>query len=130
MFLQAVFAISPCGVLPMSLNPELKDALLQGRRTDPYYIANGAFDVLKDTNLHDFLPEDTGLFVLEAGGFTYQPGTASETRHPIHVRFHGVKVTRLACSAYAVLWGQVHERDNDTANADPIAADPACDSAL
>ena len=129
MFLQAVFAISPCGVLPMSMNTEFKDVLLRSKHKDPYFIANGAFDVLKDTNLYVFLPEDTGLFVLEADGFTYQPGTASETRHPIHVRFHGVKVTRLACSGYAVLWGQAHERDNDTANADPLPTDLTCDSA-
>lgn len=131
MFLQAVFAISPDGVLPMSLNPELKDALLQGRRTDPYFIAHGSLDVLKDTNVADFLPDDdTGLFALEAQDYTYERGTAGETRHPICVRFSGVKVTRLDTSCYAVLWGQAHERDNDTANADPAnATDPTCDSA-
>ncbi len=123
--LQAVFASSPNGVLPMSMNPEFKDALLQGKHTDPYYIANGSFDVLKDTNVEDFMPEETGLFVLEADGFTYQPGTATETRHPIHVRFSGVKVTRLDTASYAVLWGQACERDNDTA----CGSTADCDSA-
>jgi len=132
-FLQAVFAISPYGVLPMSTNPEFQDALLyglQGKRKDPYFIAHGSLDVLKDTNVVDFLPDDTGLFVLEAQDYTYERGTAGETRHPICVRFSGVKVTRLDTSCYAVLWGQAHERDNDTANADPAnATDAACDSA-
>jgi hypothetical protein len=125
-FLQAVFAISPDGVLPMSMNPELQDALLKGKRTDPYYIANGSFDVLKDTNVADFLPEGTGLFVLEAQDYTYEGGSAGETRHPIHVRFSGVKVTRLATASYAVLWGQACERDNDTA----CGSTADCDSPL
>lgn len=130
MFLQAVFAISTDGVLPMSLNPELKDVLLRSKHKDPYFIAHGSLDVLKDTNVVDFLPDDdTGLFVLEAQDYTYERGTAGETRHPICVRFSGVKVTRLDTSCYAVLWGQAHERDNDTANADPLPTDPTCDSA-
>lgn len=123
---QAVIAISSDGVLPMSMNPELQDALLKGKRKDPYYIANGAFDLLKDTNLCDFLPEDTGLFVFEAQDYDYQPGTASETRHPIHVRFHGVKVYRLPASSYAVLWGAILDSDNDTA---PKSAQGAQDCA-
>lgn len=129
MFLQAVFAISPCGVLPMSMNPEFKDVLLRSKHKDPYFIAHGSLDVLKDTNVVDFLPDDTGLFVLEAQGYTYEPGTAGETRHPICVRFSGVKVKRLDTSCYAVLWGHTYERDNDTANADPLPTESACEGA-
>lgn len=123
---QAVIALSPDGALPMSMNPEFQDALLKTKPKDPYRIANGAFDVLKDTNLYDFLPDDTGLFVLEAQDYDYQPGTASETRHPIHVRFHGVKVYRLPASTYAVLWGAILDSDNDTA---PKSAQDAQDCA-